>query len=259
MRAVVIASPTAIKSFMLKHVEFMRHLEHEKNSTIKKGGFFRNFGLGAAQAMFNRKFNEVDATEVYYLQQTLEIFQTGILVIDEVDLVLNPLKSELNWPLGHKEPLDFTKSRTLGPGIRWDTQWHLLDAFFSTKEDMTVEFKDSMQAINTLKRIKGTIEEGLREKFLQASPHLVLLSHSFYTRKLLPLLAEWFLLYLRSKKVDGVEDRFLLEYMVKGQGGSSETTSKISVALTDEGMKLINLCHDLLTSFMPFLLGKVDR
>ena len=213
MRAIVIASPTAIKSFMLKHVEFMRHLEHEKNSTVKKGGFFRNFGLGAAQAMFNRKFNEVDATEVYYLKQTLEIFRTGILVIDEVDLVLHPLRSELNWPLGHKEvraatvrseirrgkgarrsklvantvcssqPLDFTKSRTLGPGVRWDAQWHLFDAFFSTKEDMTVEFKDSMQAINTLKRIKGTIEEGLRGKYLQGSPHLVLLSHSFYNRK----------------------------------------------------------------------------
>ena len=35
-----------------------------------------------------------------------------------MDLILHPLKSELNWPIGRKEPLDFTRSR-LGTGLRW--------------------------------------------------------------------------------------------------------------------------------------------
>lgn len=29
----------------------------------------------------------------------------------QVDLILHPLKSELNWPIGGKRPLDFTRSR----------------------------------------------------------------------------------------------------------------------------------------------------
>ena len=40
------------------------------------------------------------------------------------------LHSELNWPLGAKEPLDFTRSR-MGNGFRWSIPSHLLDAIFS--------------------------------------------------------------------------------------------------------------------------------
>ena len=50
--------------------------------------------------------------------------------MDEVDVILHPLKSELNWPLGAKEPLDFTRSRS-GNGLRWGIPSHLLDAIFS--------------------------------------------------------------------------------------------------------------------------------
>ena len=47
-------------------------------------------------------------------------------VLDEVDLILHPLKSELNWPLGQKLPLDFTRSRA-GFGLRWQIPFHILD------------------------------------------------------------------------------------------------------------------------------------
>ena len=50
--------------------------------------------------------------------------------MDEVDIILHPLKSELNWPLGAKEPLDFTRSR-VGNGLRWGLPSHLLDAIFA--------------------------------------------------------------------------------------------------------------------------------
>ena len=50
-------------------------------------------------------------------------------MLDEVDLILHPLKSELNWPMGRKEPLDFTRAR-MGNGLRWDVPFHLLDALF---------------------------------------------------------------------------------------------------------------------------------
>lgn len=66
-----------------------------------------------------------------------------------MDLILQPLKSELNWPLGVKRPLDFTRARpgsTLGNGLRWQIPFHLLEAFFYyTAGRMVVDlaFQDS--------------------------------------------------------------------------------------------------------------------
>ena len=54
-----------------------------------------------------------------------DLFQKGVLVLDEVDLLLHPLKSELNWPLGLKQELDHTLRRAehatekLAAGLRW--------------------------------------------------------------------------------------------------------------------------------------------
>ena len=47
--------------------------------------------------------------------------QTSVLMLDEVDMILHPLKSELNFPIGEKEPLH-------GSPSRWDFAVHLLDA-----------------------------------------------------------------------------------------------------------------------------------
>ena len=44
-------------------------------------------------------------------------FKESVLLMDEVDLILHPLKSELNYPVGNKEPLDFTNNR-IGRGLR---------------------------------------------------------------------------------------------------------------------------------------------
>jgi len=45
--------------------------------------------------------------QVRVATQVLRMLHAGVLLLDEVDLVLHPLKSELNWPLGNPEPLDF--------------------------------------------------------------------------------------------------------------------------------------------------------
>jgi hypothetical protein len=45
--------------------------------------------------------------------EIIKLFQTGgTLILDEVDLILHPLKSELHWPLGRRVPLDFSTSRS---------------------------------------------------------------------------------------------------------------------------------------------------
>jgi hypothetical protein len=46
--------------------------------------------------------------------------------MDEVDVILHPLRSELNYPVGPKEPLDFTDNK-IGKGLRWELPYYLLD------------------------------------------------------------------------------------------------------------------------------------
>lgn len=70
--------------------------------------------------------------------------------MDEVDVILHPLKSELNWPLGLKEPLDFTRSRS-GTGLRWNIPSHLLDGIFSCcGVPILADIADSRQASTLL-------------------------------------------------------------------------------------------------------------
>jgi hypothetical protein len=49
------------------------------------------------------------------------IHRSGLLIMDEVDVILNPLRSELNFPIGAAESL---------PGYRWDLPIYLIDAIF---------------------------------------------------------------------------------------------------------------------------------
>ena len=44
------------------------------------------------------------------LVNILDIWQKGVLIMDEVDVLLHPLKSELNFPIGHKQPIDLSGS-----------------------------------------------------------------------------------------------------------------------------------------------------
>ena len=56
---------------------------------------------------------------MFYCTEILKLFKEGVLLLDEVDLLLHPLKSELNWPIGDKALIDFTKSNKFGLGLRW--------------------------------------------------------------------------------------------------------------------------------------------
>lgn len=260
-KAIVCATPTSVKSFMLKFVEMMRYLEEKKyGGRQKKGGFFSLSNIARrfkdSSVIMEMKVNPED---VYYCAEILKLFRTGVMLLDEVDLILHPLKSELNWPIGLKEPIDFSSSR-IGSGLRWDVQWHVLDAiFYASSKRMSVAFKDSREAVTILESIANLIQVGISNKYIQQTPHLVLLNKPFYHREMKLLMARWQLLYLRNKRLPSVEDKHLLSYMVNGPMKDREAASAVSVALDDEYMKLLNLSHDLLNNFLPFTLGKIDR
>ena len=90
--------------------------------------------------------------------------------MDEVDVLLHPLKSELNFPVGDKLPLDFSPER-------WTCAIHILDAvFYAEKGSMSVAFQQSGRAHRVLEELKSVIEDGYEHRALQRSPHLVLLN-----------------------------------------------------------------------------------
>jgi hypothetical protein len=58
------------------------------------------------------------------------------MLLDEVDLILHPLKSELNFPIGEKFDLDGAEE-----GERWGLPIHLMDAIFYTQTSRVSTFE----------------------------------------------------------------------------------------------------------------------
>ena len=90
------------------------------------------------------------------------IFNAGVLLLDEVDLILHPLKSELNWPLGDKLPLDLTTNRS-SLGLRWQIQYVILDAICAHQHGgMTIDLHDSRDVRHRCSRLPDQIPTELR-------------------------------------------------------------------------------------------------
>ena len=268
-RAVVVAAPTAIKSFKLKFIEILHNLD--RFQLVDKGedkglgnSLARVFGIGDAKARAKAELERKELAismraQAVECAKILQLFREGALILDEVDLLLHPLKSELNWPLGRKEPLDLTQNK-LGRGLRWELVWHLIDSlFYATTGTMSVSFQESREANAILTKIKQVIEQGAAARVLQRTPHLILLNKSFYDGQLRPLLARWLLLWLNTKQMSGITDEQCLSFLMNGPRADEALTQMINNRLSGEHIKLLNLGYDWLRSLLPFILGKVSR
>lgn len=152
-RAIVVTTPVDVKAFFLKYVEIIHTLDraHARAAALVDVGALRNQAKICVRIL-ELFFAGIPLPEILLLslsccsrrrQTSLEyqpeprtsLWRTlsGALLMDEVDLVLHPLKSELNFPIGDKEPLDLTRS-SAGKGVRWDIPLHLLDALFHAAE-----------------------------------------------------------------------------------------------------------------------------
>ena len=276
-RAVVCSTPTAVKSFFLKFIEAAHTLDaaSAKDGEAKEAedgdilGFRRIFKEGVF-GFFKRK-KKVELTEeaktllrdqIVTSLRILKMFKEGALLLDEVDLILHPLKSELNWPIGIKLPLDFTMSRTKGnSGLRWHIPFHLLDGlFYAIEGRMTVDLERSRDAVKVLEDVKKVLESGISRNLIQTEPHTVLLSRSFYTRELKGLLCRWMLIFMSTRGLRGISDKDALEYLKNGPARSRpEIVQLIKGKVSDEHVKMMNLSHDWLETFLPFTLAKIDR
>ena len=224
----------------------------------------------------------------------LQIWRGAVAVIDEVDIVLHPLKSELNWPLGDRYPLDFAP-------IRWEMPWFLLDGFLTAAATASGSVAMAASAnINglgaggaggagtpggsgggavmggdaampgmpagvgvdgftikekaILQRLSEALASGLSRNLVQKIPHVILLSDAFYHNQLRPILADWLLLWLRKQGLRDVTDEQARRCLA---GGASD--AQVQAALSDRHVKLLNLGSDWLMFLLPHALKKVSR
>jgi len=277
-RAIVCTTPEVIKSLMLKYVEFLvalhlaAHPEQEdqapERNARRSDGLARMKGLyDAYKGGSNDRSKEVwkemmkRASTADALGKVMRLFgpeEKGVLMLDEVDLILHPLRSELNFPIGQKSPYDLGENRWLLPT-------HLLDLVFfaSTGRICAPNFVSSPESEELVRRVAKTVQEGFNSLALQRTPHLVLLSPDFYQHHLKELVAEWAYMWLILQKQvnqQRPEKGFLLTYlMATGDQANNLVTSLQGQVPDDEGRSLVNLARDWCCQYLPHVLTKINR
>jgi hypothetical protein len=253
-RSVICASPEAIKSLLLKFVENLHAIEEMDPQDMEYGDSARqNREIGKMRESFLAKSDMADV-----LVRVMDMWHDGVLIMDEVDQLLHPLRSELNFPIGAKDPIDLA-------GYRWDLPIFLIDGVFYSRSGRLSEriepgacARAGFEATEVLRALADAIAEGYATHALQRNPHLVLLDHQFYERRILPVVARWMLIWLHdhfSGRV-GVGNEVLLAYL----GGDIEThRPAVEAGLTAESKKLLNLARDWVCTLLPHCLSKVDR
>ncbi|KAH8066222.1 hypothetical protein JL722_639 [Aureococcus anophagefferens] len=249
-RGVVIATPSTVKAAHLKYVECCELLTDAR----------RVAGAGSAAGGPCENAVDLAAVEAHAseLRRLLGLFKGGVAIVDEVDLVLHPLKSELNFPIGDKVPLDFSPER-------WQLAIHMLDAVFSYETGASsVGFDESVLARKVLGDLRRAIDDGFRRRALQRSPHLTLLSLSYYHDTLKPILAEWAVFWLMKSHVGGVTREDTLRFLVEGAseaGPNADVARRINDRSTIDAAhaQMLTLARDWIQSFLPHCLSKIDR
>ena len=232
---IVISTPTAIKSIQLKYIELLNTID-----AVRHGVRDRQDEL---------------VKEATQLHRTLQLFHQSALILDECDLILHPLKSELNFPTGAKEELDAAPNR-------WKLPIHLLDAvFFAERGRMSVGFEASNRAHSILASLATVINDGYRQRALQRSPHIVLLNTDFYFARMQPVLMDWLLLWLESQHLSGMSEEQIKRYVLQPTALTSADESLVAAAsqLAPKMNKMLNLSRDWLCSYLPHVLAKIDR
>lgn len=255
-RAVMVSTPGAIKAFMLKQLELLHLLDSGQYPQDLKPvmrSLKRMLGFRRASARANNFALEKPALheQARRAVQLLQIWRGAVAVIDEVDVVLHPLRSELNWPLGDRHALDFSP-------FRWQLPWHLLHAIMAVQDEdngaaSAYGGTGAPAEVKVLERLRAAVEQGAAESMLQRVPHVALLSDAFYHASLRPILAEWAVQWMRRNGMHEITDEQALRCLAHGVSDPS-----VQAALSDAKVKMLNLASDWLLYFLPHVLKKVS-
>jgi hypothetical protein len=98
------------------------------------------------------------------MAKSLSVMQNyGCLLLDEVDLIMHPLHSELNFPIGAKTLLQPAP-------YRWEIVVHLMDAIFFATTGAMSDDTYLVKGKPVLRAIKRAIEQGKELKTILTSP-----------------------------------------------------------------------------------------
>jgi len=243
-RSVVCASPDAVKSLFLKFVEHLHSLESVDPEVLQPSKSLRqNKEIIQLRDTVQARSDMSDS-----LVPILDMWRDGVLIMDEVDVLLHPLRSELNFPIGLKDPIDLS-------GFRWDLPIHLLRAFFP---ETLLEEKDQA-SIKILEEISEAVEEGYRKRALQRNPHLVLLDENFYRTQLMELAAKWCSVWILQNSHDLPPQTELIKYLVADEVDSTTPEGVPFKDCSGTNIKLVNLGRDWIRVLLPHVLSKIDR
>ncbi|GFE55264.1 EF hand family protein, putative [Babesia ovis] len=170
----------------------------------------------------------------------LELFSNAIVLMDEIDLLLHPLKSELHWPIGDKKPLVHLHGSD--HNIRWLLPWHILRVMVPNSKEQV-----SKNEIDVLERIQLCFSEGVVGCHASDSPHLVLLNHQWYVGELLPLMAEWVCLYLKKHQLVTETYQQCVEFLITGEPNASL-----------QSVEVLNFAKEWIWSTFPHVISRVN-
>ena len=267
-RAVMVTTPSAVKAFLLKLLELLHLLDTGQYPKKAAGLMSRMRARMRGKRTTQREFPFDKVSLHAQAERAVQIFgvwRRAVAVIDEVDVVLHPLRSELNWPLGDKHPLDFAPTR-------WELPWHLLDALVSLDSSGAPSNLAAAQAAapppapvagstgakeaEIVAQLRAAVAAGVAAKLAQRTPHFVLLSEAWYLEKLRPILAEWLALFVRKLGLRALTDAQIAKCLLT-PGATKDPA--VQNELSDAHVKALNLGADWLNHLLPHVLKKVNR
>jgi len=288
--AIVCTTPGAVKSLFLKYIDLLQGVDAAplllRCPTSELGSQAEAaVGMGEELSENAQKADEIGGI--------LKLWRSGTALLDEVDLLLHPLKSELNFPIGAKKQLESHE-------FRWDLPMHLVEALFypELRRVYNEEYRPDASAVKILMDIKHAIDEGRQSLLIQTSPHIALLSKEFYHDKLQEPMARWASVWLKQQPAVQTAVAWLAQRLSGGMEGGQDRD--FSDALSDPttmgtayteaqiwghivayleacseeadsmvrkwfeqnhsvAVKMLNLAREWVGSFMAHVFGKIDR
>lgn len=229
--AVVVATPASVKSLVLKFVENMMTVA-DPNS----------YGRREAKR------------QVQEAQGLFALLREAIVIMDEVDLILHPLKSELNFPIGPRQPLQLGSRR-------WQLPIFLLDAFHSACDDANLVQDASVgpRAREMVEALREAMHQGAEDNLMQKQPHWVLIDVVFYKTHLLRVFARLCLLWMEQEDLDLAGRPWTLTYVCDDKVQEGDWPQFKDAELEMDTRRVLNLARLWVHTILPHVLLKVNR
>ena len=223
----------------------------------------------------------------------------GVLLLDEVDMLLHPLKSELNFPIGKQVAIDVdveaegaagfappgeeagdagpsATAENLPKGLRWDLPLAILDSILEAHRRISqapgTPSPDPSAFVSGLMRC---FLRGRREGVVQRVPHLVLLDGrrggagaQSVTDEMLHLCAKFALGWIESRALiryrtprapSPVPYGQLLAYVLCPEGEPWPHKARFDAALAPATLQLLGLARLWVSCFCAHALKKINR